>query len=70
MATLPRLNLFDATMLVMGGIIGVGIFFNPRAVAEAVPDPAWFLALWGVGGLIAINGALTFAELGAVPTLR
>ncbi len=52
-------------MLVMGGIIGVGIFFNPRAVAEAVPDPAWFLALWGVGGLIAINGALTFAELGA-----
>src|SRR5687768_8513476 len=44
-----KLNLFDATMLVMGGIIGVGIFFNPRAIAELVPHPVAFLAMWVVG---------------------
>jgi len=60
-----QLNSLDATLLVMGGIIGVGIFFNPRAVAEDVPDPAAFLSMWAIGGLIAVNGALTFAELGA-----
>lgn len=48
----------------MGGIIGVGIFFNPRAIAELVPDPTWFLGVWLVGGLVALFGALTFAELG------
>lgn len=52
-------------MLVMGGVIGVGIFFNPHAVATALPHPALFLGAWVLGGLIAINGALTFAELGA-----
>lgn len=61
----PRaLSWLDATLLVMGGIIGVGIFFNARAVAELVPDATWFLALWGVGGIVALFGALTFAELG------
>jgi basic amino acid/polyamine antiporter, APA family len=60
-----KLTLLDAALLVMGGILGVGIFFTPRAVAELVPDPTAFLALWGVGGLVALCGALTFAELGA-----
>lgn len=49
----------------MGGIIGVGIFYTPRLVAQHVPDPTAFLAMWGIGGLIALTGALTFAELGA-----
>lgn len=49
----------------MGGIIGVGIFYNPRQVAELVPEEHWFLALWAVGGIVALFGALTFAELGA-----
>ncbi len=48
----------------MGGIIGVGIFYTPHAVAESVPRPGPFLAMWAIGGLIALNGALTFAELG------
>ncbi|MFN0243949.1 MAG: APC family permease [Planctomycetota bacterium] len=65
MTSAPRLNLFDATMIVMGGVVGVGIFFNPHAVAEALPHPGLFLAAWVLGGLIVINGALTFAELGA-----
>ena len=48
----------------MGGIIGVGIFYTPHAVARAVPETWAFLAMWGIGGAIALNGALTFAELG------
>jgi APA family basic amino acid/polyamine antiporter len=59
-----KLSALDAVLLVMGGIIGVGIFFNPRAIAELVPDPTWFLGVWLVGGLVALFGALTFAELG------
>jgi APA family basic amino acid/polyamine antiporter len=59
-----ELNTLDATLLVMGGIIGVGIFYTPHAVAESVPRPGPFLAMWAIGGLIALNGALTFAELG------
>jgi APA family basic amino acid/polyamine antiporter len=59
-----RLNLFDATMLVMGGIVGVGIFFTPRAVAQAVPSPGAFLLAWAIGGCVALMGAQTFAELG------
>jgi len=62
----PRqLSLLDATLLVMGGIIGVGIFYTPRLVAQHVPEPTAFLAMWAIGGLIALTGALTFAELGA-----
>lgn len=58
-----KLSLFDATMMVMGGIIGVGIFFTPASVAAAVPHEGLFLGLWAVGGLIAMCGAFTFAEL-------
>jgi APA family basic amino acid/polyamine antiporter len=60
-----RLSLFDATLLVMGGIIGVGIFFTPSTVAARAPDPTAFLVLWAAGCGIAMIGALTFAELGA-----
>ena len=62
----PRqLSLFDATMLVMGGIIGVGIFFNPADIARAVPHEGAYLAMWGLGALAAMSGAMTFAELSA-----
>ena len=39
-----QLTLLDATLLVMGGIIGVGIFYTPRLVAQHVPEPTAFLA--------------------------
>ena len=62
----PRpLSAFDATMLVMGGIIGVGIFFTPSRVAQLVADPTLFLVLWAAGAVVAICGGFTFAELGA-----
>ncbi len=56
---------FDATMLVMGGIVGAGIFINPSVVAREVHTPALILGAWAVGGLIALAGAFVYAELAA-----
>lgn len=67
MTTLARrLNAFDATMLVMGGIIGSGIFINPYVVARQVHSPALILGVWAAGGLIALIGAFIYAELAAL----
>src|SRR5688500_15719534 len=56
---------FDATMVVIGGIIGSGIFINPRLVAQSL-DSTWLvLAAWVTGGLVALCGAFAYAELGA-----
>ncbi|HEY9284131.1 MAG TPA: amino acid permease, partial [Pyrinomonadaceae bacterium] len=60
-----RLGLFDATMLVMGGIVGAGIFVNPYVVARTVPRPALILGAWLAGGLVALAGAFVYAELAA-----
>lgn len=61
-----RLGPFDATMLVMGGIIGSGIFVNPSVVARSVHTPALEIAAWGIGGVIALIGAFVYAELAAI----
>ncbi len=58
-----RLGLFDATMIVMGGIVGAGIFINPYVVAQQVHTPTLILAAWIFGGLIAMAGAFVYAEL-------
>ena len=58
-----RLGAFDATMIVMGGIIGAGIFMNPSVVARQVQSPALILGAWALGGLIALLGAFVYAEL-------
>jgi APA family basic amino acid/polyamine antiporter len=58
-----RLGAFDATMIVMGGIIGAGIFMNPSVVARHVSAPTLMLGAWAVGGLIALAGAFVYAEL-------
>src|SRR3954462_12519679 len=60
-----RLNLFDATMIVMGGIVGAGIFINPYVVAQQVHTPVLILGAWVVGGVIALAGAFIYAELAA-----
>lgn len=61
-----RLGLFDATMIVMGGIIGSGIFINPYVVARQVTDPFLILGVWAIGGLIALAAAFIWAELAAL----
>jgi len=60
-----RLGLFDATMIVMGGIIGAGIFVNPAEVARHVGTPGLIVGAWLIGGAIAIMGAFVYAELAA-----
>jgi basic amino acid/polyamine antiporter, APA family len=67
MATLARrLGPFDATMIVMGGIIGSGIFINPYVVARQVHTPALIVSAWAAGGVIALLGAFAYAELAAL----
>ena len=61
-----RLTLFDATMIVISGIIGSGIFINPYVVARAVETPFLIVGVWVAGGLIALLGAFVFAELSTV----
>ena len=61
-----RLGLFDATMLVMGGIIGSGIFINPYVVAKQISSPVLILGVWALGGLIALIAAFIWAELAAL----
>ena len=58
-----QLGLFDATMLVMGGIVGAGIFANPSEVAHRVHTPFLILGVWVLGGLLAMCGAFIWAEL-------
>jgi len=61
----PRtLGLFDAICVVIGAIIGVGIFFSPGKVAAIAQTPGLALAGWALAGAIAMCGALAFAELG------
>jgi len=60
------LGLWSATLLVVGGIIGSGIFFTPAEVARPLPSAGWALAVWALGGIVALAGALTYAELGAM----
>lgn len=60
------LGLFDATCVVIGAIIGVGIFFTPRNVAVIAGSPGVAIGAWALGGVIALLGALSFAGIGRV----
>jgi amino acid transporter len=63
---LPRtLGLWSAVALVVGITIGSGIFRSPAGIAQKVPSPTLMIALWVVGGLITLCGALSLAELAA-----
>ena len=65
--TLRRaLGPFDATMIVMGGIIGSGIFINPYIVARTLDSSLLVLSAWIAGGVIALAGAFAYAELGGL----
>jgi len=56
----------DATCVVIGAIVGVGIFFTPARTAQLAGSGTLMLAAWAIAGVIALCGALTFAELGGM----
>ncbi|HET9484339.1 MAG TPA: APC family permease [Xanthomonadales bacterium] len=61
----PRLGRFDAAMVVVSLVIGIGIFRTPALVAQHAGSSAAFFAAWALGGVVALMGALTFAEIGS-----
>ncbi len=60
------LRLYGLIMVVIGSCIGSGIFLTPSQIAGHLPAPLLILLAWGIGGVITLTGALTFAELGAM----
>ena len=60
-----QLGLFDSSMMVIGIVIGSGIFMTTGLMADALPSASLILIVWILGGIQMIAGALTFAELGA-----
>src|SRR5262245_431952 len=64
---LPRmLNVLDASAIVIGIVIGSGIFLLPNVIARALPSAPAILAVWIVSGVLSFFGALAYAELGAM----
>ncbi len=61
-----KLTLYGLTMIAIGSCIGSGIFVTPYEVVQAVPHHGFALLVWALGGVIALTGALTFAELGGL----
>jgi len=60
-----KLGIFDFTMIVIGLVIGMGIFRTAKDAASAAMSPTIYFAAWIVGGLVALCGALTYAEIGS-----
>ena len=59
----PTLRLIDAIVLIIGIVVGAGIFRAPSVVASNTPSEYWFLGVWILGGIISIIGALCYSEL-------
>jgi basic amino acid/polyamine antiporter, APA family len=60
-----QIGLFSAVMLIAGDMIGTGIFISTGVIAETLPSPGGILLIWVLGGLLALTGALSCAELSA-----
>ena len=61
-----ELTLYGLTMVAIGSCIGSGIFLTPSQIAGHLPSPWLILLIWGIGGIVTLAGALTFAELGTI----
>lgn len=58
-----QLTLFDSTCIIVGIVIGAGIYEAAPVVARSAPDTVWLITFWVAGGVIALIGALCYAEL-------
>ena len=63
--TTQKLNLFSLTMIVIGFVIGMGIFRTAATSAKDAISPSVYFSAWAIGGLVALCGALTYAEIGS-----
>ncbi len=67
MSELPRkLSLLDSTMINVGSMIGSGIFIVPATIALQLQSSLFIIAVWAIGGVVSLFGALSVAELGAL----
>ncbi len=60
-----KINLFSLTMIVIGFVIGMGIFRTAATSAKDAIAPSVYFSAWAIGGLVALCGALTYAEIGS-----
>lgn len=60
------LTLTDSIAIVIGAIIGTGVFLKTATMAQVMGNPTWVLIAWVVGGLLSLTGALAYAELGSI----
>ena len=60
------LGLFDATMVVVGSMIGSGIFIVSAEMARLIGSPGWLLVAWVLTGLLTVSAALSYGELAAL----
>jgi APA family basic amino acid/polyamine antiporter len=60
------LNAWDTTLLLLGLVLGGGIFLTPSTIARYLPSGPWILGVWAVGGLLSVFGGFVYAELGAM----
>ncbi|MFM7339517.1 MAG: amino acid permease, partial [Bacteroidota bacterium] len=64
----PRLGLITTVSIVVGGVIGSGIFKKPASMASQLGSPEWLLCIWILAGMLTLFGALTNAEIaGMIP---
>ena len=61
-----RLSVWDAAAIIVGIVIGAGIFVSPQIAAQSVPNPAAMLLVWAAAGLLAFCGSLAYGELAAL----
>lgn len=63
---LRGLGLWDCVLLTIGSVVGTGIFLTPGDMAKVLPHGGLMLLVWAAGGLLALAGALSYAELGVL----
>lgn len=66
MSLAKRINFWSATSIVIGSIIGAGVFMKPSSMAGQLGSPIWLSLVWVIAGLFSLLGALIFAELGSM----
>jgi APA family basic amino acid/polyamine antiporter len=66
MSPTPKIGYRSTIALVIGSVIGSGVFMKPATMAEQLGSPVWLTAVWVLAGLFSLFGALVYAELGAM----